>query len=284
MSEMIRCKVIKVFNNNVILVRRVNGGQEEVFVGRGIGFGKKPGQELELQPAEIEKSYITYDRKFKNEYFNLINDLDGEIVGICEEIISFAEKELGSLNQHIHIALTDHISFAIERLSSGLVIDNPFLKEIKVVYNEEYKVAVKAVEIINQRLGVSLPEAEVGFITMHLHAARENSNIKNTLRDISLINRLVEMVEEELEIELQPGELDYIRLLNHLHLSVERVKENKKLSNPLLDRIIAEFNEAYQLAGKLNGVIKEELGLEVDEAEQGYMAIHLQRLKEIKGE
>lgn len=279
MSDKVSCRVKKVFNNNVILIKRKNG-EEEVLLGKGIGFGKKRGQLLELEASKIEKSFVTYDEKFKKQYFNLLNDLDGEIIGLSEEIISFAEKELGRLNQHIHIALTDHISFAVERLSEGMLIDNPFLEEIKVLYNEEYKVAIKAVEIINKRLDINLPEAEIGFITLHLYAARENSDVKNTLRDISLINELVNTIEKELGISLQVGELSYIRLINHLHFSIERARKKSKVRNPLIDRVKTEFMDSYHLAGKLSQLIKDKLGIQINEAEQGYMAIHLQRLKE----
>ncbi|MGP3778790.1 PRD domain-containing protein [Halanaerobium saccharolyticum] len=281
MSEKIKCIVLKAFNNNVLLVKRKDNSKEEVLVGKGIAFSKKEGAEIEIESEKIEKSFVTYGEKFKKEYFSLIDEMDGEIIRVCEEIISIAEESLGELNQHIHIALTDHVSFAIERIHSDMVIEFPFLEEIKILYKDEYKVSVKALEILNNRLDTELPEDEIGFITMHFYAARENTNVRNTYQNVSLINELVEIIQEELGVELKPGDSSYIRLVNHLHFSIERVNNNINVQNPLIESIKSEFNKAYSVSDKLSEKIKSELDLEISEAEKGYMTIHLQRLNDV---
>ncbi|RAK06322.1 BglG family transcriptional antiterminator [Halanaerobium saccharolyticum] len=281
MTKKIKCTVVKAFNNNVILVKRKDNKKEEVLVGKGIAFGKKEGAAIKLDPEKIEKSFVTYGEKFEKEYFSLIDEMDGEIIRVCEEIISIAEENLGQLNQHIHIALTDHVSFARERMESDMVIEFPFLEEIKILYKDEYKVAVKALEILNNKLDTKLPEDEIGFITMHFYAARENTNVRNTYRNVSLINELIDIIQDELNIELDPGDSNYIRLVNHLHFSIERVNNNIDVQNPLIESIKSEFNQAYSVSDKLSEKIKSELDLEISEAEKGYMTIHLQRLNDV---
>lgn len=281
MSDKIKGTVIKAFNNNVLLVKREDNNKEEVLVGKGIAFAKKEGSLIEITPEKIEKSFVTYGKKFKQEYFSLIDEMNGEIIRVCEEIISIAENNLGELNQHIHIALTDHVSFAVERMESDMIIEFPFLEEIKILYKDEYKIAVKALEILNNRLDTELPEDEIGFITMHFYAARENTNVRNTYRNVGLINELVDMIQKELDIELEPGDSSYIRLINHLHFSIERVNNDINVNNPLIDNIKNEFNQVYQLSNKLSNKIESELDLKLSEAEKGYMTIHLQRLNDV---
>ncbi len=279
MADNITYVINKVLNNNVILASKYESKQEEVLVGKGLGFAKKQGQRIGIDPAIIEKSFIAYDEKNKKDYFQLVNDLDGNVIGLCEEIILMAENKLGNLNSHIHIALTDHIGFAIERLEADLKVNNPFLEEIKVLYNEEYKVAFQVVHIINKRLKVQLPESEIGFITMHFHAARQNKVVKDTVRYTSLLKDLIEMVEIGLNIKLEPGELSYIRLLNHFRFSIDRITNDKKVTNPLLPKIKEEFVSSYRLASKIGTEIENRLGVYPGEAEKGYIALHLQRLK-----
>jgi transcriptional antiterminator len=145
-----------------------------IVIGKGVGFGKKVKGIYEFKPGVIEKSYISKDDEIKSNFFKLMDQLDSDVIGVTEEIIALGEKRLGRLNAHIHIALTDHISFAIDRLKEGLIIENPFLFEIKTMYPEEYEVAQEAADLIKERLNMEISPSEKGFIAMHLNSARQN--------------------------------------------------------------------------------------------------------------
>ncbi len=54
-------------------------------------MGQKNNTELIVSKDKIEKKYLSYDKKSKNEYLSLINQLDDEIIGVCSEIILLAE-------------------------------------------------------------------------------------------------------------------------------------------------------------------------------------------------
>ncbi|AZO93507.1 PRD domain-containing protein [Halocella sp. SP3-1] len=280
MSDRSEYIVLKVLNNNVVLAKELSAAQEMVLIGKGIGFQCKTGKKVQIPVEKIEKSFITYSKPIKNKYLQLINELDGQILGIGEEIIALAENELGDLDPHVHIALTDHIAFTIERLNNGMDISNPFLEEIKILYNQEFRLGVKAADLIKERLSLEIPESEVGFIAMHLHAAREKKKVSQTVRNTSLIRHLVEMVEEELNIKINPLNLTYTRLVNHLRCSLDRLKNNKKVRNPLVDRIKKEFGETFKIAQNLGARIEESLKVVVNEDELAYITLHLHRLKD----
>lgn len=44
-------RVIKVLNNNGILVYHVETGKEMILLGNGVGFGKKPTEQIEKLPG-----------------------------------------------------------------------------------------------------------------------------------------------------------------------------------------------------------------------------------------
>ena len=115
-----RYKIIRVLNNNVVLAKNVTNSAEAVLVGKGIGFGAKVGQEKAIPPESIEKSFITYDEKLKRDYMELVEQMDETILSMCTEIILMAERRLGELNSRLHIVLTDHIGFALERIEAGM--------------------------------------------------------------------------------------------------------------------------------------------------------------------
>ncbi len=272
--------VSKVLNNNVILAINYDTKQELILIGKGIGFRKKEGKVVCLSEKDIEKSFIAYDEKTKKEYLQLLNQLDGKVMGVSEEIIAVAEKKLGTLNPHIHIALTDHIGFAIDRLKMGLQINNPFLYEIRALYPEEFQMGLIAADIIKDRLKINISESEVGFIAMHLHSARQNRKVTDTMKDTKLIKEIVDIIRRELNVSIELSNLTYTRLINHLRVTVYRLQENKCIENPLLSSIRQQFSNSYEIALKIGQYIGEKKHILVPEDELGYMALHIERLKE----
>lgn len=104
-------KVTKVINNNII--KSYDAKNQEVLVmGCGIGFKKKPGDEID--DSLIEKIYTNVDKTTSNKLTELLEKVPLEHIQLTNDIISYARASLGKkLNDNIYLALTDHISFAI---------------------------------------------------------------------------------------------------------------------------------------------------------------------------
>ncbi|MCR4431350.1 MAG: PRD domain-containing protein [Tepidanaerobacteraceae bacterium] len=188
---------------------------------KGLGFNAKPGEKVR---DKIEKVFYFFDESQLKQYKNILNSIDRRIIGLTEEILAMVSRELEEpLNEHIHVALADHISFTLERLSGGLEIKNPFLEEIRALYSRDYELACKAAEMIEEKFDVKIPHGEKGFIAMHIHAARKNRELSKTVKYTSMINRMVEIIEEELGMKLDKDEINYARLLVHLRFALQRV-------------------------------------------------------------
>lgn len=269
--------ISRVLNNNVILVKQLSKKNEMILVGKGIGFGVKKDTILDIPDERIEKSYLAYDERNKNEYYNIINEIDDEVIGVCSEIISIAETKLNGLNKEAFIALTDHISFALERIENGMEIQNPFLHEIKSMCPDEFKVALIAQEMIKKRIGVVINEDEVGFITFHLCAARLNRPVSNAVKQARLLKRLVGHIEYKLDLKVNEG-VTYRRLINHFMGSIERTIQGVETNNPLIDAITSECSKGYSIAEEINEIIFEELNIKLSDAELAYLALHINRL------
>ncbi|WP_018248730.1 glucose PTS transporter transcription antiterminator GlcT [Orenia marismortui] len=276
-------EIKKVFNNNVVLaIKKNNYNQtnEVILLGKGLGFAKNQGDILSSDKCNIEKEFIPVNEEKKEQYQQLVENVNEEIIGLTTEIIAMVSNELNEeLDKHIHIALADHIAFALKRIKEGMDIVNPFLPETKTLYYKEYNLAKRAAKMIEERSGVPIPESEVGFITFHIHGARSNRGRSRAVKYTSLIKKMINVIEKELDIELTSESLNYARLVTHLRFALERIEENKTNQNPLLEKIKNDLNFSYQVADKLSLMIYEELELKVPEDEKGYLAMHLERLK-----
>src|SRR5699024_1879318 len=122
------------------------------------------------------------------------------------------------------------------------------LYEIKVLYPEEYKIGEKAAGMIKERLGISISESEIGFIALHIHSARENREVSETVKDFRFLKELISIIEKESGIIIDNNSLDYNRLINHLRLTLNRLEEKKYIKDPLLEAIKVQFDDSYTIA------------------------------------
>lgn len=275
-------KVNMVMNNNVVLALNLENNGEVILLGKGIGFGKKKNQMVYFPKDVIERSFINLSASLKSEYYNLIQQMDLQVMGVCQEIILSAEKAVGELNDSIHIVLTDHIGFAIERIKQNMVIENPFLEEIKVLYTPEYDIAKEALKSIEEAIGVKLPEEEAGFIALHIHSARKNLQVKIALKNTRIIKKIIELLEDEIGFDVVHNSLNYRRLLTHVRGCIERIEQGIRTENPLLSAVKKDFKPAWEIALKVKDIMVKDLDLELGDDEIGYLCIHIDRLIRLK--
>ncbi|CUA79034.1 MULTISPECIES: glucose PTS transporter transcription antiterminator GlcT [Anoxybacillus] len=271
-------RIEKVLNNNVLIASHPTY-DEVVLIGKGIGFGKKKGDIIAQK--DVEKWFILKNEREQEQYKKLLPHVDEEFIGLMNDIIHHIRKRTNSsLNEHIHVALTDHILFAIKRLEQGMDIKNPFLVETKSLYPLEYDVAAEVVNMLNERLHIQLPEGEIGFIALHIHSALTNHQLSEVNQHSQLISRLVSVVEEQLDIRIDRESIHYLRFVRHLRYAIERVKKGEKIEEPKkLSNILKEtYPLCYNLSWKLIKIMQQTLQLPVDEAEAVYLTLHLQRL------
>ncbi|WP_025027019.1 glucose PTS transporter transcription antiterminator GlcT [Caldalkalibacillus mannanilyticus] len=275
--------VVKALNNNVIIAHHPTY-QEVVLIGKGIGFEKKKNDQIES--AIIEKLFILKDEHEQSNYKKLLDHIDEGFIETMNDLIFYIQSKIPTrLNEHIHLALTDHIAFALRRMEQGLDIKNPFIVETKALYPLEYRIAKEVTEILNQKLAVSLPEGEVGFIALHIHSAITSKRISEVNLHSQLISKLIDLIEQTLFIVIDPDSIHYLRLIRHLQHAIERVIAGEEVEEPhmLTEVLREEYPLCYNLSWKLIKIMQQTLKKPVCHAEACYLTMHLQRLtKKIK--
>lgn len=271
-------KVKKVLNNNVLIA--LDGRREEVvLIGKGIGF--KRNRDDVIEDEAIEKMFVLRDEKEQEQYKQLLPYIDDRTLHtIISSIDMIRSRSNVKLNEQVHVALTDHIIFAITRLMKGLAIKNPFISETKALYPFEYEIAAEVVDYINHSLDIHLPEGEIGFIALHVHSAIMDKNVSELNRYSQLVMQLVEVIEDQFGIAIDRDGVDYIRLVRHIRYTIERVLSGEKLEEPKKIALLLknEYPACYNLAWKLMKIMQQTLQKPVYDAEAVYLTMHLQRL------
>ncbi|SDK60357.1 glucose PTS transporter transcription antiterminator GlcT [Sediminibacillus albus] len=268
----------KVLNNNVVIGEHETY-KEVVLIGKGIGFNRKQGDKISIDKAD--KTFLLKDEKEKEQYVNLLPYIDKELLEFINDILLFIEERMGKqLNEHIHVALTDHIAFAINRAKKDMHFSNPFLFEIEALYPKEYQVAVEVITKVEERMGVAFPPGEVGFVALHIHSAVTDKTLRDINQYHQLIATMIELIEENLKIRLHKQDVNYFRLIQHLHRAIDRAHKGETLGKEkrLAEMLKKEYPVCYNLAWKLVKVMQQQLHQSVDESEVLYLTIHLQRL------
>ena len=274
----LKLKIMKIFSNNVVLCKNIAENTEMIAVGSGIGFNKKNNEELSSE--NIDKLYQPIDEKDMRYFNEISNSIDNELIGIVEESMKIIDDELeGKLSSNFHITMLSHITFAIERAKYGTIIKNPFLEEIKMLYFQEYSISERFINDLNSKLENKLVKDEIGFISMHVHAAIRGVKVSETSEQLKLIYDLIKIIENELGQRIDKESPDFVRLLTHLKFAVNRIKNNIKIENILLPEIKIKLKKYYKVAKKVALFAKREYFLEFTEDEIGYITIHLDKIK-----
>lgn len=272
----------KVINNNIISAYEKSGA-EVIVMGRGIGFKKKQG---EVVPADqISKIFRIKSRTLAEQFKELLANMPLERVRISDEIISHAKDHLKlKLNQSIYVTLTDHINFAIERVSQGIEPQNALLWEIKRFYPQEFQLGIYALELIHDRLGILLPEDEAGFIALHFVNAEYGTDIRDAVKFPNQMQAIVDIVERDLGILLDESSLHYERFMTHIKFLIQRIYRKELLSSE--DRELSllmqrKYPREYQCSVKVAEYIMQATGSRLSEEEIMYLSVHIRRVTTI---
>lgn len=272
----------KVINNNIISAYEKSGA-EVIVMGRGIGFKKKQG---EVVPADqISKIFRIKSRTLTEQFKELLANMPLERVRILDEIISHAKDHLKlKLNQSIYVTLTDHINFAIERVSQGIEPQNALLWEIKRFYPQEFQLGIYALELIHDRLGILLPEDEAGFIALHFVNAEYGTDIRDAVKFPDQMQAIVDIVERDLGILLDESSLHYERFMTHIKFLIQRIYRKELLSSE--DRELSllmqrKYPREYQCSVKVAEYIMQATGSRLSEEEIMYLSVHIRRVSTI---
>ncbi|WP_223589398.1 PRD domain-containing protein [Neobacillus bataviensis] len=271
-------RIKKILNNSAVVVKDIDG--EKIVMGEGIGFQKRKNDPV--NQAKIDKVFVMRDANEHKKFEEILQLLPEEHIQLAEEIITYAERELGvTVNEHIHVAFSDHLSFAIERLTNGIAIKNALLEQIKILYVKEFQIGLWAKELIKEKLGVDIPEDEVGNIAMHIHTARMNrGDMQETIDITATIQEITRIIESCLNINIVEDTMSYERLITHLRFSLKSLlahETNHDYDPKMAEMIQENFKVAFACAQEVGHFLEGKYNIKYPDAELMYISMHIQR-------
>jgi beta-glucoside operon transcriptional antiterminator len=270
----------KILNNNVITTIDDSTKLEKVVMGRGLAFKKKVGDVVD--PEKIEKVFIIENKKENMMFQRLLNEIPIEYVKVSHKIIEYAKETLKvDFAEHIYIALTDHLAFAIKRHENGIQIKNDLLWEIKRIHRNEYKVGVWALDYIEKNLSIKMELDEAGFIALHLIDASLNQEMNNTVNMTNVIQEILNIIKYFFLMDFDENDMSYDRLMTHLRYFSQRVLAKKQMpdeTQPLLEMLKKSYAGPHNCVLKIKDFIDKNYDYHVNDAEVVYLTIHIERV------
>lgn len=141
--------------------------------------------------------------------------------------------------------------------------------------NQECLVMGKGVAF-GKKVGQTVPISEKVEI-YSLEEMTERGDAKDIIKSVSplcleLANEVLGRAEEEF------GKVDRLILFtmaDHLDFAIRRIQNGEQISNPLTEDIRIMFYKEYKVAACIRELLKEKLGIEIDDHEIGYIALHV---------
>lgn len=269
----------KFLNNNMLLVTK--DGQEMIAMGKGLRFSYKVGDTLNKE--DCEKVYVLQDQIKKN-YLEVLEQAPIEYIELCEEAISYAQSKISTpLNEQIFVTLLDHLLYAIERYHKGIVLQNRMLWEVQKFYPNEFMVGCDIVEMINDKLNISLPEAEAGNIAFHFVNAQIESkdnklSSENGILMVKMLKDIFKIIQLHYGFSIDENSIHYSRFVVHMQFFLQRLLEDKMLVNQDQEIYVSKNEKAVDCVEQIQKYIQELLNKTITEDEKTYLLIHLLRI------
>lgn len=272
--------VKKVLNSSVILATD-DAGAESVVLGKGIGYGRKAGEQVD--PAIVDQVFVPVEPGRSSELADMLRDIPAWYLELTHTIVQMAEDRLQhALDPHIYLTLTDHLHFAVQRAGEGIAVTNRLAWEIRAFYPAEYAIGTTALRLLRERTGADLPDDEAANIAFHLvNALRGGPSSFNALRAVQLIDAVVTIVKYSAPGLDDTPTVHWSRFLTHMQFFADRFFAEKLLSSEddfLFRQLSSRYPDATATAERVRSHIAATYQIALPNEEVGYLALHVQRL------
>ncbi|HBG0490063.1 TPA: PRD domain-containing protein [Clostridioides difficile] len=272
----------KVLNSSVALVHDAKYN-EFILLGKGIGYGKKTGEYI--CGSNDNQMFVPVENTKSKQFLELMDDIPVDILKITQEIIVEAEKLLNSsFNKNLYLILADHFNFAIERMRKGIKITNRVFWEIKNYYPNEFKVGMVAIYMVEERLGIQLPEEEAANIAFHFaNAMASDGNSYDTIKYAKVIGEIINIFVFSLNRTLDKKSMHYMRFITHIKFFVERFFSDSMLSSGddlLFNQMKRSNPKEMLIALKVRDFLEKKYGKKLTNEEIAFLVVHIARVKQ----
>lgn len=263
---------------------------------------KKRGYGVELSGSEKAKrraiSYVIAKSLKEDEFLSFIKEsiqkksgiqensiserllhlVDREKLLIIEDVMQKLNRDaLFSITDNAYVGLIVHVALAIERIMQDekIEMDQMYLEQLKL--EPEYHIAQKIIAELMLRFQIEIPDAEIGYITMHLQGAKLRQYEGNALdvpnlQIIMQAKKLMRYIEEVTGDDLMNNAPLLEGLITHLKPALYRIRQNMGITNPLLTSVRKDYEDLFQIV--IDACKEVFPALQIPDEEIGYLVMH----------
>lgn len=268
------------FNNNVILARD-ELGREAVLTGRGLGFQRKPGQDVDT--ALVTRRYVLAQNA--ESIGEVMAAIPLERIALIERTFRAAARELGTtVPSSTIVAVVDHVNQAMERVTAGMVMDYPLRAEAAHLHPEELRLAERMVAELNRAQEVRLPDGEAVALALHLFAAAVGApSTREATRQSKLIGQVMDVLKAAYGRDFRADSIDAARFAVHLRYFLVRARTDEQVADgtgsAIAESLRLRYPRAYRVAVRVKELLEMRLGITVQDDETAYLTMHVARLE-----
>lgn len=230
-------------------------------------------------------------RRFIMDYF-FVDSFGDSLSAMVENhfisTINFPELTIFVLDEcrNANLKLSDfiiqnlvlHIALMLQRMRLGYPLKS-FNSSDVIESSEEYRVAKKILNRVEEAYDISFPKEEANYIALHLTVKNSSVNPSTTGLSTSLIAyHLKEKFVEASQLIAVPFYLDN-DLLNgltaHMTPLVSRLKNKIQMTNPLTEQIKEDYPAVFGMTKQVFKDMPELSAYQVTDDEWAYITLHL---------
>lgn len=230
----------------------------------------------ELLFRETNKNFFNiskYERYFQNINLGLIQ----------KKLMQAVNNYRIHLNEMAVVNLVIHIAITIDRIKNENILDMDADVD-RVLGTREFKVAKELCGQLAEEFGVRFPEGDILYIS---YLILGKSFIKNNYEDKQELEGIIDpdiarptealiiSINREFGINLEEDDNLFIGLCLHIKRMYERIENNVRLRNPLLDELKVKYPFIFEIAVFVSKELYKMTRMVISEDEIGFIALHL---------
>lgn len=272
-------KILRVFNNNVVLAKSSSG--EVIATGRGIGFQAHRGDTVPQE--KVQRVFVPTDGRDPDHLAEMLAFIPARHIAVVSEALEEVDP-VGQLKDKITLitAIADHLGFAIQRAKDHEPMVYPLKSEVENLYPDEYRLAQAVIAAVNRKIEVELPDSESVAIALHLvNAGFASGDLSYTYQMTGVIQQMLEVISSHYGVPLDSSTMSVARFITHLRYLFVRLARGDQLADEksqLADHIFTLYPDAAGCVEQIVSIIELRFDTELTKEEIAYLTLHVARL------
>ncbi|WP_027120174.1 CAT RNA binding domain-containing protein [[Mycoplasma] testudinis] len=285
-------KILKVFNNNVVLALKDN--QEVVVLGLGIGFQKKVNESVDEN--KVSQFFIKQSINNLNYASELFENFSDQEIQFYDQTYAKLKLVFPSLNNNLYFSLSDHIhnSLVNHEKITNYALQNSLYFYIKTFYKKEYEICQTIIKEIKNNFNVAINDKESISLTLHLISNLNNTDTEAILNVTTIVSEIIKIIRLQAKrLVISEDHIDWQRFKIHLEFLAmfvyrhqnyhETHKNNDQVSQSLLNTLLADHQNISPIFKSILQFLDKAYQYELNTSEQVYLLVHLIKIIGSKG-